>query len=91
MGCAVMKKRSCGVCGLTVSNDNPQYYRFLEIRGVYQVGFSDICENCGNKASSFVDYYGIKRDCDLINLNQFLCGGIVVMQQYSQLVNAGYY
>ncbi len=86
-----MRTKTCGVCGMTAISDDPHFYGFAEVRGVYQVGFVDVCETCGKKASSFVNYYGFKKDSDLIKLNQFLCGGVFVMRQYSQLVNAGYY
>lgn len=83
----------CGHCGLTVSNYQHEYYNFKELLDHHarRVGYKDICDKCGTRADSFINYYGMKKQKDLEALHRYLISGILPMRQYSMLINAGYY
>ena len=87
-----VKVRRCFVCGVTHSSKSYKYYDFVKIFGCYQVCSKvDICERCAYKADSFVDYYGKKKKRDVRKLFKFLRNGVLVLEEFSALMNAGYY
>ena len=64
---------------------------FYDLRSNYSVhGFKTVCPKCGDKANSFVNYWGKKKLKDKVNLKMYLNGGIMAQRKYSQLINAGY-
>lgn len=81
----------CSVCGLRCTYRDFRYWGFAKISEIYQVGYEDICERCGDKANRFVNYYGKKKPDDKEALRLFLVGGALPMRDYSALANAGYY
>ena len=47
-------KSDCDRCG-----DNCGWFEFTDIKEIYRVGGVDwVCRKCGDKADSFVNYYG---------------------------------
>ncbi len=83
-----MKK--CGVCGFSCDWQDGRYFSFGEIKEQYRVGFVDICGMCGDKANSFICYYGEKSQKDLMDLHRFLVSGVAPMSDFFAMMNAGY-
>ena len=51
-------------------------YDYFEIRDIYRTKFTkSVCKNCGDRANSFVNYWGKKKESDLLALNYFLRSG----------------
>jgi hypothetical protein len=54
-----------------------------------------VCNECGEKASSYVNYYGVKKKKDVEKLLEYLKSGghyqKVVCREFSKTMNAGYY
>jgi hypothetical protein len=64
---------------------------FRELRDYHQIhNIKDICDCCGNGASKFVDYWGNKKQSDLIKVRDYINRGQSVIKKYSALMNAGY-
>lgn len=83
--------KQCQICGISCTWQDKQYWDFQEIRSCYSVGYKDICNKCGQKANSYVNYYGIKTPEDVLSLELFLLSGVLINNEYSALMNAGYY
>lgn len=80
----------CGVCGYKAKCGRRRYGELLEIRHIYRVGFEYLCQNCAEKADSFVNYCGNKKPEDKQALWQFLISSVSPMRDYYALMNAGY-
>jgi hypothetical protein len=68
----------------------------LEIsRAWKKFGVHYVCEPCGMKASSLVNYYGRKKPEDIHKLRCYLQSGCIskpeTMKAYSSLMFGGYY
>ncbi len=63
-----------------------------EVRDIYRVlpDVVDVCNKCGGKMNSHVDYYGKKKQKDKDAVRNILLNGFAVSQRYSALMNAGY-
>ena len=88
-----MKYKQCFVCGVEYSNITyDEYHSMTTVLRVYQVcDYVDICKSCGDKASSFVNYHGHKKDKDVIKLYKFLASGVLPQRQFQAQMNGGYY
>jgi hypothetical protein len=86
-----LHQKQCFVCGFTANNRQYKYYDFSEVLKNYRVGYVDICGRCGQKADSFINYYGKKKESDLKRLHKFLVSGVLPMRDFSKLMNAGYF
>ncbi len=78
---------TCQVCGKTKS-----HWDMTEVRDIYRVlpDVVDVCNKCGGKMNSHVDYYGKKKQKDKDAVRNILLNGFAVSQRYSALMNAGY-
>ena len=81
----------CGVCGKKSELTRHRYGEFHEIKDIYRVGFKYVCTECGDKANSFVSYYGYKSGQGRMALNKFLISGFAPMRDYSAMINGGYF
>lgn len=81
------KPRRCQVCGVTKS-----YVLMDEVREIYRVfpDIVDICEDCGSRLNSHVDYYGYKKAKDKKAVRDILLNGVGVTERFESLMNAGY-
>ena len=85
------KSKQCLVCGVKYCDRQPQYYRMRDVRDCYLVSeHKDLCAKCGDKANSFLDYWGVKRKSDKEKLHNFLVSGVLPMVKYNAQMNAGY-
>lgn len=50
-----------------------------------------ICENCSDKADSFINYYGKKKPKDIESLMMYLTSGRKQKEIFSAMMSAGYY
>ncbi len=81
----------CLVCGIRVFNSMVSYYDFGSVKSCYRSGgFIDVCDSCGAKANSYVDYHGKKSKKDIANLESFLLTGVMPMRKYNALMFGGY-
>jgi len=91
-----------GICDRCGDNKKPKSFTFnfdgelVELRKTYQTLFvKKLCGACGEKADSFINYYGRKKKEDVRKLNNYLRSGelskSVELKRYSQLTSAGYY
>jgi bacterioferritin-associated ferredoxin len=63
-----------------------------ELRSIYNLhGIGSICASCGDKADSFVGYWGHKNQEDKNKLFDFINGGDLLRRKFSSLMNAGYF
>ena len=78
---------TCQVCGKAKS-----HWYMGEVKSVYRVlpDLADVCNDCGEKMNSHVDYYGKKKQKDKDAVRIILLNGFAVNQRYSALMNAGY-
>jgi len=92
-------KLICDRCG---DNQAAKKFTFLcdgeltKVKESYQTLFvKKLCNCCGEKANSFLNYYGRKKRKDIKQLNDYLRSGLLSKQaelnRYNQLNNAGYY
>lgn len=68
---------------------------YFIIRDIYRTRFTiNLCNPCGKKADSFVNYWGKKKEADIIKLNLFLRNGAASkkneLDYLNSLMNAGY-
>ena len=62
-----------------------------EIRLIYRIhGMLELCESCGDKSSKFINYYGKKKESDLLKLKNYFNSGRMILNKYSAMMNAGY-
>lgn len=81
----------CIVCG-AINKDSSRPWLFVKLKRCYRVGELEcLCEKCGRKADSFVNYYGAKTAKDEERLSKFLLSGVIPQNQFSALMNAGYF
>lgn len=94
------QKTHCDRCGKDCRHNEHSNFvlagELVEVKSVWQsVGVTHVCKLCGNKANSFIDYYGKKTSKDKIALKNYLQSGdvssIVTIRTYSSLINGGYY
>jgi hypothetical protein len=84
--------KQCFVCGVVYKFSQYGFWRMSEVRAVHLVSDHNlICSKCGDKANSFINYWGKKKPKDLAKLHNFLASGILPMRQYQQQMNAGYF
>lgn len=81
----------CDRCGLIVD----YAFQLGEVKSLYShCGVFKICRKCGDKANSFVNYWGDKSKRDINKLIDFLTTGKLIIKTninlYSMLTNAGY-
>lgn len=68
------------------------HWEMVEIKDIWQVHeFKGICQSCGDKANTFIGYWGKKKDKDKADLKSYLNSGLAVTRKYSALINGGYY
>ena len=83
--------KQCFVCGGIFTFRQYEFWNMHTIRDCYMVSeHKEPCPTCGDKAGSFVNYYGKKKQRDLEGLHNFLVSGVLPMRKYQQQINAGY-
>jgi len=77
----------CQVCGVVKS-----YQLMGELRSIYRVfpDLVDVCDSCGDKLNSHLDYFGDKKEKDKKAVRGILLGGVGVQGRFSEMMNAGY-
>ncbi len=89
----------CDRCG---ENNKATKFTFLhdgeltELKKQYQTPFVKLlCNSCGEKANSFINYYGKKKRKDIEKLDRYVRSGKLSKQAeinyYNKLNNAGYF
>lgn len=69
---------SCDRCG-----KNCGWFNLTEMRDTYKVGgIVEVCNRCGDKANSFVNYYGAKKEKDRNSVFNFLLSGSEVQKRF---------
>lgn len=68
----------------------------IELKDIWKSHAVDyLCKSCGDKANSFIGYWGRKSTKDKQALSNYLFSGVISqpksIELYSQLSNAGYY
>ena len=96
------QKTHCGRCGKDCRYNPELWPEFVsvgeltELSAPYSIyGVKSLCKECGDKANSFLNYYGKKKKSDRIKLAEFIKSGIVsaklTKNAYTSLMNGGYY
>lgn len=78
--------KSCPIC---CGNVYPWDKPLKNIYNVHMLG--SLCSKCGDKADSFIDYYGKKDEADLKLLFDFVSSGIEPQRQLQAMMSAGYW
>ena len=79
-------KNTCDRCGYKCG-----WFNLNDLRDIYRVGgIVNLCNRCGDRANSFVDYYGKKKEKDKKDLSDFLMSGELVKKRFDEINNAGY-
>lgn len=87
-----MKRKTCLKCGVTHDNHHWQFFYMYDLRDFYSVlGLQVLCQKCGDKANSFVNYFGKKKDEDIKAVHDYLITGVVPTRIYQAMMNGGYY
>jgi hypothetical protein len=69
---------SCDRCGVSCG-----WVNLTDMRDIYKIGgIMEICTKCADKANSFVNYYGKKKEKDKSDLFNFLLSGVEVQKRY---------
>lgn len=77
---------TCHRCGIKCG-----WFDLTELREIYRCGgMIEICNKCGSKSDSFINYYGKKKQKDKDDLFEFLLSGKLVQDRFYQINNAGY-
>jgi hypothetical protein len=76
----------CPICSGDVE---PWYRRLNSVYNKHYLG--RLCNCCGNKADSFIDYYGSKKKEDVGMLLSFINTGNEPKRRLRAMMNAGYY
>ena len=92
-------KTNCDRCGHDCSYNGRDFVlvgELIELKDVWKSHAVDyLCKPCGDKANSFISYWGKKLTKDKQALSDYLFSGVVSQPKstalYSQLSNAGYY
>jgi hypothetical protein len=86
------KSKQCFVCGITYTDRQYGFWNMTEVKDIYLVSeHKDLCNKCGSKANSFLNYWGVKKQVDKEMLRKFLVSGVLPMLKYNAQMNAGYY
>ena len=81
----------CDRCGVSAYS-----FQIRSLKSIFQTKtIKSLCEDCGKKADSFVDNYGVKTDKQITSLMRFLNNGKKSNYEdnklFTSLNNAGYY
>lgn len=78
---------TCPICGKSM-----YFMDVRELKSIYDShDLKYICEDCGEKASRSVRYYGKKKKEDVDQVLTFINSGIEPQRRLSAMMNGGYY